>query len=152
MIWALTYLKSCLEYLQDNFLKFASFLWRCLQQSHRNFLTKGEGQESSYGMYFPHCYYLDDYLPPIFQRLDPTFHGFGFRGRDVFVIFENQRYLFWLKTGELPETLLDITFRISGNLVRLNRRGRRRQRIRGCEVNVLTKCYWRLCGWESIHA
>ena len=49
---------------------------------------------------------LDDYLPPIIQRLDLTFHRFGFRGRDVFVIFENQRYLFWLNTGELPETCL----------------------------------------------
>ena len=73
---------------------------------------------------------LNDYLPPIFQCLDPTFHGFGFRGRDVFVIFENQRHLFWLNTGELPETLLDITFRISGNLVRLNRRGSRQQRTK----------------------
>ena len=61
---------------------------------------------------------------PIIQRLDPTFHYFGITGRDVFLIFVNQRYLFWLNTGGLPETLLDITFRISGDLVRLDRRGR----------------------------
>ena len=82
---------------------------------------------------------FDDCFPPIFQRLDPTFHGFGFRGRDVFVIFENQRYLFWLNTGELPETLLDITFRLSANLGRLTRKGRRRQRIRGCKLNCVNK-------------
>ena len=61
---------------------------------------------------------FDDYLTPIIQ----SYRGFGFRGRDVFVIFENQRYLFWLNTGELPETLVE-TFRISGNFVRLNKKG-----------------------------
>ena len=66
---------------------------------------------------------LDDYLPAIIQRLDPTFLGFCFRGKDVFVTFENQRYFVWLNTGELQETLLDITFSISGDLVLLNRRG-----------------------------
>lgn len=44
---------------------------------------------------------------------------------------ENQRYLFWLNTGELPETLLDITNTISRRLALLKRRGGRRQRIRG---------------------
>ena len=38
----------------------------------------------------------------IMQRLDPNFHGSLFRGRDLFVIVENERYLFWLNTGELP--------------------------------------------------
>lgn len=80
-----------------------------------------------------------DYLPPIMQRLDPTFHGFDYRGRDLFVTIENQRYLFWLNTGELPETLLDITDKISRPLALLNRRGRRRQRMRGCNLNSVNK-------------
>ena len=41
----------------------------------------------------------------IMQRLDPNFHGSNFRERYLFVIVENQRYLFWLNTGELPEIL-----------------------------------------------
>ena len=82
---------------------------------------------------------LDDYLPPIIQRLDPTFHGFDYRGRDLFVTIENLRYLFWLNTGELPETLLDITDKISRRLALLNKRGRRRQRIRGCKLNSVNK-------------
>lgn len=65
------------------------------------------------------------------QRLDLTFHGFNYRGSDLFVTIENQRYLFWLNTGELPETLLDITNTISRRLALLKRRGGRRQRIRG---------------------
>ena len=50
---------------------------------------------------------------PIMQRLDPLFLGFDFRGRDVFTSVENQRHLFWLNTGELPETLEDIVFRLT---------------------------------------
>ncbi|CAH3026979.1 unnamed protein product, partial [Porites evermanni] len=50
---------------------------------------------------------------PIMQRLDPLFLGFEFRGRDVFTSVENQRHLFWLNTGELPETLEDIVFRLT---------------------------------------
>ena len=77
----------------------------------------------------------DDNLMPIMQRLDPTFCGFDYRGRDLFVAVENQRYLFWLNTGELPETLSDVTFRISTDLSRLNRRGLRRQRTRRYKLN-----------------
>ena len=56
----------------------------------------------------------------IMSRLDPQFHGFTFRGRDIFQAIEN---LFWLNTGELPETMLDITANISRNLSRLFCRG-----------------------------
>ena len=86
----------------------------------------------------------DNYLPPIIQRLDPTFHGFDHKGRDLFVTIENQRYLFWLNTGELPVTLLDITNTISRRLALLKRRGGRRQRIRGYNsVNkVLMTLMW----------
>ena len=52
---------------------------------------------------------------------------------------ENQRYLFWLNTGELPETLLDITDKISRRLSLLNRRGERGQQIRGCKLNSVNK-------------
>ena len=47
---------------------------------------------------------------PIMQHLDPLFLGFDFRERDVFTSVENQRHLFWLNIGELPETLEDIVF------------------------------------------
>lgn len=81
----------------------------------------------------------DDYLPPIIQRLDPTFHGFDYRERDLFVTIENQGYLFWLNTGKLPETLLDTTDKISRRVSLLNRTGRRRQRIRVCRLNSVNK-------------
>lgn len=69
---------------------------------------------------------------PIMQRLDPLFLGFDFRGRDVFTSVENQRHLFWLNTGELPETLEDIVFRLTPVLNRLNwRGGMRKQKTRG---------------------
>ena len=57
---------------------------------------------------------------PIMQCLDPLFLGFDFRGRDVFTSVGNQRYLFWLNTDELPETLEDIVFRLTPVLNRLN--------------------------------
>lgn len=57
---------------------------------------------------------------PIMQCLGPLFLGFDFRGRDVFTSVENQRYLFWLNTDELPETLEDIVFRLTPVLNRLN--------------------------------
>lgn len=78
-------------------------------------------------------------LLPIMQRLDPDFHGFEFRGRDVFTTIENQRYLFWLNTGELPETLNDITRRISPELSRLNWRGGVRRRRRSGKLNNTNK-------------
>ena len=75
----------------------------------------------------------------IMQRLDPNFHGSLFRGRDLFVIVENQRYLFWLNAGELPETLLEITEKISPDLSQLNRRGMQRQRRRNCKIKKVNK-------------
>ena len=47
---------------------------------------------------------------PMMQRLDPPSLGFDLRGRDVFTSVQNQRHLFWLNTGELPETADDIVF------------------------------------------
>ena len=78
----------------------------------------------------------------IMSHLDPQFHGFPLkRGRDIFQAIENQRYLFWLNTGELPETMLDITANISRNLLRLTSRGRVRRRIRSRSLATLTKYY-----------
>lgn len=81
---------------------------------------------------------LDDLLP-IMQRLDPNFLGFQFIGRDVFTTIENQRYLFWLNTGELPETLIYITRRIGPELCRLNWRGGIRRRRRSGKLNNTNK-------------
>ena len=76
---------------------------------------------------------------PIMQRLDPLFLGFDFRGRDVFTSVGNQRHLFWLNTGELPETLEDIVFRLTPVLNRLNWRGGMRRRRRGGKQNNTIK-------------
>ena len=75
----------------------------------------------------------------IMQRLDPDFHGFDYRGRDVFVEYVNQKYLFWLNTGELPETMMHIATRISAELSRLNRRGRLRQRRKNSKISNVNK-------------
>ena len=57
----------------------------------------------------------DNHLLPIMQRLDPTFDRFVYRGRNLFEAIENQRNLFGVTSGELPETLLEITRLISGD-------------------------------------
>ena len=68
----------------------------------------------------------------IMQRLDSLFLGFDFSGRDVLTSVENKKHLFWLNTGELPETLEDIVFRLTPVLNRLNwRGGMRKQKTRG---------------------
>ena len=87
---------------------------------------------------------------PIMQRLDPLFLGFDFRGRDVFTSVEYQRHLFWLNTGELPETLEDIVFRLTPVLNRLNWRGGMQRRRRGGKLNN-TKWCWLFYGLENIH-
>ena len=75
----------------------------------------------------------------IMQRLDPDFHGFQIRGRDVVVEYGNQKHLFWLDTGELSETMMHIVTRISAELSRLNRRGRPRQRRRNSKISNVNK-------------
>ena len=75
----------------------------------------------------------------IMQRLDPDFHGFDYRGRNVFVEYANQKHLFWLNTGELPETMMHIATKISAELSRLNRRGRLRQRRRNSKISNVNK-------------
>ena len=75
----------------------------------------------------------------IMQRLDPGFHGFQYNGRDIFVQYSNQRYLFWLNTGELPETMIYVFTRISPASSRLNRRGRPRQRRRNSKLSNINK-------------
>ena len=75
----------------------------------------------------------------IMQRLDPHFHVFPFTGRNVFIDYANQRHLFWLNTGELPETMAHITAGISVELSRLNIRGRMRQRRRNTKISNINK-------------
>lgn len=75
----------------------------------------------------------------IMQRLDPDFHGVEYTGRDVFVEYANQKYLFWLNTGELPQTKMHITSRIAAELSRLNKRGRLRQRRKNSKISNVNK-------------
>ena len=46
-------------------------------------------------------------------RLLPDFHGHNFDGRDVFAMIYEQRYLFWLNTGETPESFVDTVFQVA---------------------------------------
>lgn len=82
----------------------------------------------------------------VMERLDSSFLGFDFRGCDFFGRIQNQRHLFWLNTGELPETLNVITQHISRQLSATNRLGNRRQRRRRCKLNnvnqVLLTIMW----------
>lgn len=78
-------------------------------------------------------------MTPIMHRLDPTFFGSRFKGRDYFSMIESQRYLFWLNTGELPETLTQIAQDISHNLSRWNRNGNLRQRRRRSKLNSVNQ-------------
>ena len=79
------------------------------------------------------------YLVPVMQGLDPDFHGHNFVGRDLFQTIENQRYLFWLNTGELPESMLDIAVKISGNLNRITTRGGVRQKTGRYKLSNVNK-------------
>ena len=47
------------------------------------------------------------------DRLLPDFHGHNFQGRDVFSMIREQKYLFWLNTGETPETFLEVVAEVS---------------------------------------
>ena len=64
------------------------------------------------------------------QRVDEQFTGHAFRGADLVNTIQNQRYLFGLNTGELPETLEQIADDVSPTLARITWRGTARERRR----------------------
>lgn len=82
-------------------------------------------------------------LPPVYRplalryRLLPDFHGHNFDGRDVFVMIYQQRYLFWLNTGETPESFLDVTFQIAPHLLIITRHGNPRRRLARYKLNIV---------------
>lgn len=78
----------------------------------------------------------NEQMLPFMQRLDQEFRGYIFRGADLFNTIQNQRYLFWLNTGELPETLEHILDQITGTLSRITWRGTARQRRRRNILNT----------------
>ena len=60
----------------------------------------------------------------LMRRLDPTIHGYQFRGMDFFTRIQKQKYLFKINSGELPETLKEITEHVSWALTTgVNSRG-----------------------------
>ena len=50
-----------------------------------------------------------------------------------------QRYLFWLNTGETPESLLDIAYQIAPELSILTREGNLRRRIGRYKLNIVNR-------------
>ncbi len=75
---------------------------------------------------------------PFMQRLDQQFMGHIFRGADLFHTIQNQQYLFWLNTGELPETLEQIADDVSRTMSRITWRGSARQKRRTKNELLLT--------------
>jgi len=72
---------------------------------------------------------------PLIDRL-PFGPHFPFNGRDVFTMYHHHRYLFWLNTGELPETLEQLVHDVTPELRRHNRDGNLRQRQRRGKLNL----------------
>ena len=68
---------------------------------------------------------------PLRDRLFYDFHGHEFQGRDLFPLISEQRYLFWLNTGETPETFLAMARETAAHFILLTRRGNPRQRMHG---------------------
>lgn len=70
------------------------------------------------------------------RRLFPYFHGYHFKGRDVFRIIANQKWLFWRNTGETIDSFLQIVNDISPSLFRLTVDGRQRIRQRRQTISL----------------
>ena len=72
-------------------------------------------------------------------RLLPDFHGHNFDGRDVFAMIYQQRYLFWLNTGEIPESFVDTVFQVAPQLLTITRRGNPRLRLARYKLNMVNR-------------
>lgn len=75
------------------------------------------------------------------QRLDEQFMGHFFQGADLFRTIENQRYIFWLNTGELPEALEQIADDVLPTLARVFLRDTARERRRVKKNQVQTTIF-----------
>jgi len=73
------------------------------------------------------------------DRLFYDFHGHNFNGRDLFTLICQQRYLFWLNTGETPETFLDIVYRAAPRFFTITRCGNQRQRVKRFKLNIVNR-------------
>lgn len=72
---------------------------------------------------------------PLTSRL-PFGPQHPFEGRNMFEMFRHHHYLFWLNTGELPETLDHLVLDIAPRLHRHSRYGNARQRQRRGKLNT----------------
>ena len=63
------------------------------------------------------------------NRLFFHFHGHDYDGRDVFTMISQQRYLFWLNTGEQPQSVLQFVYQTVPHFFRITRCGNPRQRL-----------------------
>jgi len=57
----------------------------------------------------------------------------------MFSLICQQRYLFWLNTGETPETFLDTVYQIAPNLLLVTRRGNARRQLGQYKLNVVNR-------------
>lgn len=73
------------------------------------------------------------------DRLFPDFHGHDFQGCDVFDMIYQQRYLFWLNTGETPESILNTVYQVGPHLAILNRRGQLSRHIGRYKLNMVNR-------------
>lgn len=84
-------------------------------------------------------------LPPTYtqlslrDRLLPDFHGHNFQGRDVFSMIREQKYLFWLNTGETPETFLQVVAEVAPALNMITRQGNLRRRVGRFKLDIVNR-------------
>lgn len=84
-------------------------------------------------------YLFDPNAMSVRNILFADFHGYNFRGRDVFAMISQQRYLFWLNTGETPESFLRITGQVAPQLSIITREGNLSRRIRRYKLSIVNR-------------
>jgi hypothetical protein len=100
---------------------------------------------------FANLQFLVSILPPtIFQFLNLTFpqsllplsrNSHDFLGRDVFGTFSRHEYIFWLLTGETPETFNELVDNVCHDILTSRRNGEPRV-IEGRPYRVLLVLIW----------
>lgn len=88
---------------------------------------------------------LTTFTPPCVSELSLkdklfyNFHGHNFNGRDWFSYISQQQYLFWLNTGETPETFMHIVRQTAPRFFAITRGGNPRQRAREYKLSIVNR-------------